>query len=316
VAVAAHTTLLGWLPLRFEAVGWATEILDAATSADVRQLPRLYTAASLCSQIGEPEAAVGYARTAVALAADSRYDPFEPAWTRDWEAGAYLYAGQMEESFRIGAELVGQPGAANVLGLSVMLLMLPLVGRADEARALADEAVKVSQAHGNPWLIASMLVGYGRAFADTDPTKALDVLREGVEYSRKHRLVAWEAVVCREAGGLEAVHGDPGQALALLANAIDLLHRAGDVGNLAVAFADLAVLFDHLLQPEIAATLYGAGRRYGTVDWVTHLGAAIDHVRTVLGDITFDHCADTGAAMDISDAVTYARQQIRLADRH
>jgi hypothetical protein len=128
--------------------------------------------------------------------------------------------------------------------------------------------------------------------------------------------VAWEAVVCREAGGLEAIRGDPGHPLALLANAIDLLHRAGDVGNLAVAFADLAVLFDRVQQPQIAATLYGAGRRHGTVDWVTHLAAAIDDVRTVLGDINFDRCADTGAAMDISDAVNYARQQIRLVDRH
>ena len=111
----------------------------------------------------------------------------------------------------------------------------------------------------------------------------------------------------------EAVHGDPAQALELLDNAIDLLHRGGDVANLAAAFAHLAVFFDRVRQPEIAATLYGASRRPGALDWVTHLDTVIAHLRSVLGDITFDHCADTGAAMGIGDPATFARRQIRLS---
>ena len=81
-AIAAHTVMLGWHLLRYEPIGWVVEILDAATAADVRQLPRLYSAASVYSQIGHPKAAVGYAQTAVVLAADPRYDPFEPGVTR------------------------------------------------------------------------------------------------------------------------------------------------------------------------------------------------------------------------------------------
>jgi hypothetical protein len=124
----------------------------------------------------------------------------------------------------------------------------------------------------------------------------------------------WEAYSCGNAGALEAVHGDPGQALTLLDHSIDLMHRAGDVANLAIAFANLAVLFDRLQCPEIAATLYGASRRHGLISgWVPHLDDVIEHVRAILGPITFDHCSDTGAAMEISEAATYARQQIRLA---
>ena len=67
VAIAAHTTVLGNMLLRYESVGWAAEILDAATAADVRRLPRLYTAAGACSLIGRQEDAVGYAQTAVVL---------------------------------------------------------------------------------------------------------------------------------------------------------------------------------------------------------------------------------------------------------
>jgi predicted ATPase len=48
VAIAAYTTVLCFFRQRFEPVGWAEEILQAATDADVAQLPRLYTAASNC----------------------------------------------------------------------------------------------------------------------------------------------------------------------------------------------------------------------------------------------------------------------------
>ncbi len=46
-SIAAHTPFLALLLERFEPVGWAQELLDAATAADVRQLPRLYAAASM-----------------------------------------------------------------------------------------------------------------------------------------------------------------------------------------------------------------------------------------------------------------------------
>ena len=47
-AIAAHTAIMSWPLQRFEPVGWAEEILEAATAADLPQLPRLYMAASLC----------------------------------------------------------------------------------------------------------------------------------------------------------------------------------------------------------------------------------------------------------------------------
>jgi hypothetical protein len=114
---------------------------------------------------------------------------------------------------------------------------------------------------------------------------------------------------------LEAVHGDPGEALILFEAAIDSLHRAGDIGDLAVTFADMSVLFDRLECPEIAATFCGVSRRHGDIGWVTHLPAAVDHLRAVLGDSRFDDCLGVGAAMEITDAVAYAREQIQAARR-
>ena len=125
----------------------------------------------------------------------------------------------------------------------------------------------------------------------------------------------WEAILSREAAGLEAAHGDPGEALALFEVAIDSLRRAGDVGNLAVAFADLAVLFDRLEQADIAATLYGATGRHGDIGWVLNLPTVVDHLRDVLGETVFDDRVAAGTALDFGDAVAYAHDQIQAARR-
>ena len=72
--------MMGFFLQLFEPIGWAEEILAAATAADVPQLPRLYTAAGSACYIGRPDAAVAYAEAAVALQADPRYDPFDHGW--------------------------------------------------------------------------------------------------------------------------------------------------------------------------------------------------------------------------------------------
>jgi hypothetical protein len=94
-----------------------------------------------------------------------------------------------------------------------------------------------------------------------------------------------------------------------------LLHRGGDVGNTALALAELAVLFDRLERPEIAATLYGASRLHGDFGWVTHLPDVVNHLRTVLGDTRFNNCVGVGAAIELAEAVAYARDQIQAARR-
>ena len=66
--------------------------------------------------------------------------------------------------------------------------MLSVVGRADEARAIAEETLTAALAHGNPFFVAGALSGYGRAFAETEPVRALDAIREALAYSREHRL--------------------------------------------------------------------------------------------------------------------------------
>jgi hypothetical protein len=77
----------------------------------------------------------------------------------------------------------------------------------------------------------------------------------------------------------------------------------------------LAVLFDRIDQPEIAATVYGTSIRDGITIAVMGFADTVEHLHTVLGDAAFDQCVAAGSAMDPAEAVAYAREQIQAARR-
>jgi hypothetical protein len=153
--------MLGQTLQRYEPVGWAEEILEEANAAKVPQLPRLYTAASFCMYTGRPEAAVGYTQTALALVADARYDGFDPAWTSYRGGVAYLLTGRLDRYMQICADLAAQPGPAHALGQCGLLLALSIVGRDEEARAIAEDTLAAARAHANPWCIGLALDASG-----------------------------------------------------------------------------------------------------------------------------------------------------------
>jgi hypothetical protein len=189
--------------------------------------------------------------------------------------------------------------------------MLPAVGQAAEARALADETLAAARATGNPLWIAYALAGYGRAFADSDPARALDAYREGLDYCRQQRIMQFESVIAREAAGLEALHGQLEHCLTMFDSTIDSFHQADDVGNVAATVADLATFFDRYEQPEVAATLYGSTTGYTSIVMVANLPATIEQLRSVLGEPRFAGCVAAGEAMELAQAVQYARGQIQ-----
>jgi hypothetical protein len=94
-AVAAHTTMLAYGLQRFEPVGWAKQLLPAATDAALPQLPRLYVAASHCSYTLRPGDGIRYAERAVSLEEDACFDPFENGWAHYWHGTAHLFAGHL-----------------------------------------------------------------------------------------------------------------------------------------------------------------------------------------------------------------------------
>ena len=310
--IAAHTAMIG-LPLqRFEPVGWAEEILEAAASADLKQLPRLYTAASLCLFAGRPEDGLGYAQRGVSLENDRGYDAFDAGWTSQFEAGGHLYAGRLDQSLDIYNSLASRGGRIRLYGLVGLLAGLPAAGRSEDAIAIAEETLTTARSHGSPFLIAYAFLGYGRAFIQADPVRALNAFREGLAYAHEQRILIVEGYLAQDAAGLEAVHGEVDKALSLFDTTIDTFHRNGNTAGLNEMLACLALFFERIDRPEIAATLCGACANHPSFHSV-YIPRIVDHLRGVLGETAFDEFSATGAAMEAADAVGYARYQIRKA---
>jgi tetratricopeptide (TPR) repeat protein len=267
-AIAAHASMLAQSLLRYEAVGWAEAILEPAAAADLKQLPRLYTAAAYSSFVGRPEAARGYAQKALNLEDSGQYDSFEIGHSALLEANSYILQGRIERLLEICIVLASRCGLTRVCGLCGLTWALPSVGRAEDARAKADEMLEAARTHGSPYWIAFALYGYGQAFIESDPARALRALREGLAYAQDHRLRNWEALIARDAARVEAVHGDVEDALTLFQDTVDSFYRAGDHANVAATLANLAVLFERSGRPDAAAAVYGASTQYPIISSV------------------------------------------------
>ena len=309
--IAAHAAMLGQGQQRFEPVGWCEEVIPVAEEAHVAHLCRLYTSASLCMYIGRPDDAVAYAVAAGELAADPAADPFPHGLNLYWEATAHTYAGRFERAEEIFAGLAARRDPGHVYGRCAHIRLLVLLGRGDEAVALADETLAAASAHANPYFVAMALWACGLAFGKPDPARALESFHQGHSYAREHRLAFWAAHIAAGGRPLGGRAGDLARGLELYEGAIDAFHQSGNLNDLAHTFESLALSFERHGRSEVAATLYGTAARFHT----TTRGFHPDRVRATLGDAQFERCAAVGAAMDPGEATMYAREQIGLARR-
>jgi hypothetical protein len=309
--IAAHTAMFVQSLQRYEPVGWAEELLDAATAADVPQLPRLYTAAAYCSNPGRPDAGLQYARIGAELERDPTYDPFNPGWAESMEILSHVLAGNVEMAAATARRFASRTGWQRVGGLAIQTFTLPALGRSEEARAVAEEAVPAAREHGNPFWIVIALCGAGRAYVDTEPERALGAFREARECAHRNHIAYFEPGLGWDLARLEAVHGDLDDGLILFEEVVDAADRGGSHTLLGVALANLASVLCDLGRAEIAATVYGSSTRYPSIANVPSLPDLIEHPRQELGEPTFDQRVAAGAAMETADAVRYARQQIQ-----
>ncbi len=310
-AIAAHTTMISWIRQRYESVGWAEEILQAATATKLVQLPRLYTAASLCLYAGRPDAAVAYAETAAELETDPRYDPFPTGHATNWAGPLHVHRSRRD---------VGQhgrrpaPGLRRTLGGALKTWVLPAVGRAEEARTLADDALAAARGHGNPVWITVALAGHGRAFADTDPARARRALVVDPNLARREPARpprSLRRVRCGRTGSRPRRHRPSPAAAGLRPRRLPPGRGPQPSASPSHTWP---YFFDRTGPPTAAATLYGASTRTESNSVVVGLPDAVSRLRSQLGH-AFDASAATGAAMDFGEAVAYARQLIRVTGR-
>jgi predicted ATPase/DNA-binding CsgD family transcriptional regulator len=312
--VAAHAALIGTGAQLFEPVSWATELLDAATSADVARLPRLYTAAGYACFTGRPASAAEYAHTATLLETRPRYDACEPGLATFVEALGRVYSGDLERYVELSERVAGLGGVARAYGLPAFVDGLQASGRVDEALALVEDSIEAARDVGNPFWIAYALWTAGLVLSHTEPSRALAAWDQGVAVVSEHRVDFFAGYLARDAARVHAVDGDVEVALDLFAKAIDAFRQVGNVAQLIITVALVPQVFELLGLPEAAATLTVAlMREPASTAHVPELADVRHRLETVLGDEAFARCAERGSDLDLGAAATYARDQIEIA---
>ena len=314
--IAAHAALMGFSVQLFETLAWAEELLEPAAAADVRRLPRLYTAAGYACFVGRAEAARAHAHRATELEGDRRYDPCEPGYASFVEALGHVYCGDLDRYVELTGTVARTYGRDRGYALASYVDGLQSCGRIDEALALTEEAVAAARSLGNPYWISYALWIAGLAFSKADVRRAFAAWDEGVAFVREHRVQFFEGFLARDAARLHTSEGEAEAALVLFAEAIAAFHRAGNVPQLIITLASVPTLFERLGRPAPAAMLLGALSREPTsFNHVPELADLADRVGRTLGHVRAAELSSAGAALDLNEAAIYARQQLDAALR-
>jgi len=314
--IAAHAALMGFSVQLFETLAWAEELLEAATAADVRRLPRLYTAAGYACFAGRAEAGRTNAHRATELEVDPRYDPSEPGYASFIEALCAVYCGDLDRYVELTGIVADRYGRERGYGIAAYVDGLQSCGRVDEALALAEESVEAARELGNPYWVSYALWIAGMTFSKRDPGRALAAWDEGVAFVRAHSVQFFEGFLARDAARLHTCDGEPETALVLFSEAITAFHRAGNVPQLIITLASVPALFERVDRPEPAATLLAAmTREPSSANHVPELDDLAARLTRRLGKKRAEEVALAGSALDLSDAAAYALQQIGVARR-
>jgi predicted ATPase len=158
----------------FETIAWAEEILGPATDAGLRCLPSLYACAASCMQVGRVDESIGYGAKAVALGDDARFDPDPFLWDYMSFGSAHAYRGDVERTIELWRSVVDRPEDQRMLFIGALLPWILAVGGHEvEACEHADSTLAAAEACWVPSAIVIALHGYGRAYLDRDPERAI-----------------------------------------------------------------------------------------------------------------------------------------------
>ncbi|MGO9383687.1 MAG: ATP-binding protein [Mycobacterium sp.] len=309
-AIATYAGPFGYLVGNCEPIAWAEELIEPASAVDHPRLAFLYVQASLCWVVGRIEDAVGYADAGQTVIDSGGEVPFGIEGRLGF---VYAAIGQPERWVEWCRAQLARGHDTHALTRANLVVALTAAGAGEEARAAANGLIEAAEATHNPYALSFALYGYGSAFSDADPVRALEALRRGLMIAQGSGNRYVEANLATALSPLEAEHGDPLAALDHITLAIRNFYDSGNVGLIRIALATLAVFLDRLGRLEPAATIAGFAFSPLTASASPQLSTVITHLREVLGEATYESLARKGETMTTAAMVAYAYDQIDQA---
>ena len=311
--IATYAAWFGFATENYEPIAWAEELIEPARAVDHRRLTALYVVASLCYMAGRIESAIRYTEAAERAISGGR--DHIPYGVEGIIGAAYVAIGQPERWVRSSrAQLTGGPDT-NPYTTACLVIALSVTGSVDDAMAAANGLIDAAEATGNPFVLSWALMADGMAVHDADPVRSLVALRRVLAIAQDSGNRAAQSLAAGYLCRVEAEHGDPLAAFDHFTVAIGNHHDAGNTYLIRIPLGYLAAFFDRLGRYEPAATIAGSviTSPLAALPLMAEFGTAIAHLRTVLGEATYESFARKGEAMTTAEMVTYAYDQIDQA---
>jgi tetratricopeptide (TPR) repeat protein len=309
--IATYAGVLGMAVENQEPSVWAAELIEAARAVDHPRLGFLYLVAALCWMAGRIDDAIAYTEKGQRAALDGR--GHVPFGLNGLLGGIYVVIGQIDEALEWEDAYVDARSDPVAISRSNRVLQLVMAGRTDDAMAAAPDVLAAAEATGNPYALSGALLGYGFAFRDADPDKAVDAMRRGLVIAHDSGIGSTEAYLALNIGRLEARGGDRAAALDHLTLALRINRDSG--ANLAIR-SPLAILVDVLTgleSYESAATIAGFAVSPLTTAAFPELTATVARLRRTLGEQRYESLTRRGEAMTTAAIATFALDQIDRA---
>ena len=310
-AIATYAGLLGYLVDNYELIAWAEELIEPARAVDHPRLAFLYVIASLSWMTsGRIDDAVRYGDACQIVLGSARDAP--PYGVEGLLGAVYLAIGQPERWAELCRAQLARRRDTHVHIRACLMWALVFAQSGEEAMVAADGLIEAAETTRNPYMLSFALSAYGFAFRDADPVRALDALHRSLAIAQDSGNRFTESIPAIGLARTEAEHGRTASAFDHIAVAIRNYHDSGNTANLRSPLAVLAALFDRLARYEPGATI--AGFAFSPLSaGFPEVTTAIDHLRDVLGDQTYESLARKGETMTTAEMVTYAYDQIDQA---
>jgi predicted ATPase len=312
-AIATYAAWLGLLTENYESIAWAEELVEPARAVGHPRLTALYVVASNCYMAGRIDAAIAY--TEAAEGAIGGANDRGPHLGEGFVGSAYAGVGQPERWIHCCRAQLAQRADANAYVRANLVIGLATTGSQDEAMAAASGLIDAAEVTGNPLVLSWALLGYGMAIQYGQPVGSLAAMRRSLAIAQDsgNRLV--ESTSAYAVAWLEGEHGDPFAALDLFTVAIGNYHDSGNDYMIGAPLMFLAAFFDRLGRYEPPATIAGfaVASPLAGLAYMAAFDTAMAHLRSVLGDATYESLARKGEAMTTAEMVAYAYDQIDRA---
>ena len=95
-------------------------------------------------------------------------------------SAVYPVIGQPERNVEWCRAQLARGRDTHTITRTMLVAALAVAGAGEEARAAANGLIEAAEATHNPQALANALYGYGYAFSDADPVRALEALHRGL----------------------------------------------------------------------------------------------------------------------------------------